>query len=821
MNKEIETIKDLNTEIAAYTADNIKILEGLEAVRKRPSMYIGNVDVEGLHHLVYEVVDNSIDEAMAGYCDLINITIHTDNSISVEDNGRGIPIGIHKTEKVPALEVVMTKLHAGGKFDDNSYKVSGGLHGVGVSVVNALSELLEVEIYNNGNIYYQTYAKGKKTSELEVLGKTKKRGTKIHFFPDTEILNNDNFVYEILVRRLRELAFLNKGLKITIEDERADKKREFFYEGGISSFVEYLNKLHTPLHKPVFLEGTKNDVHIELALQYNDTFKEKIFSFANNINTIEGGSHLIGFKTALTRTINQYATTGNLPKNFQIKLSGDDVREGLAAIISIKLKSPQFEGQTKTKLGNSEVRGLVESLVNEKLGAFLEENPIIAKKIISKAADAARVRDAAKRARDLARNKGSLLDSTLPGKLADCQSSDPSQRELFLVEGDSAGGSAKQGRDRKFQAILPLKGKILNVEKARFDKILRSEEIKNMITALGTGVGKEEYNIEKVRYHKVIIMTDADVDGSHIRTLLLTFFYRQMPELLDNGYLYIAQPPLFRVGKGKNARYLKDETEFNDYVLKKACDNKIVKFGDKKETFKEHNLYVFIGNLSEYFASTQKLEMRGINLDLTELLIKEGVEDKKFLKDKENMLRLKNALREKGYFTGELYFNEERDLYEFDVSPGEERTVNGFIKKLSNKDIRQIKIGRELVYSSIFQKSIVVGKEIFKYNPPFLVAAKDGNNEVIQFEDRESLLSYMIEDGKKGINIQRYKGLGEMNPDQLWETTMNPEKRVLLRVRVEDAVEADQLFTILMGEVVEPRREFIQNNALEVSRLDI
>ncbi|MBU4388121.1 MAG: DNA topoisomerase (ATP-hydrolyzing) subunit B [Proteobacteria bacterium] len=821
MNKEIETIKDLNTEIAAYTADNIKILEGLEAVRKRPSMYIGNVDVEGLHHLVYEVVDNSIDEAMAGYCDLINITIHTDNSISVEDNGRGIPIGIHKTEKVPALEVVMTKLHAGGKFDDNSYKVSGGLHGVGVSVVNALSELLEVEIYNNGNIYYQTYAKGKKTSELEVLGKTKKRGTKIHFFPDTEILNNDNFVYEILVRRLRELAFLNKGLKITIEDERADKKREFFYEGGISAFVEYLNKLHTPLHKPVFLEGTKNDVHIELALQYNDTFKEKIFSFANNINTIEGGSHLIGFKTALTRTINQYATTGNLPKNFQIKLSGDDVREGLAAIISIKLKSPQFEGQTKTKLGNSEVRGLVESLVNEKLGAFLEENPIIAKKIISKAADAARVRDAAKRARDLARNKGSLLDSTLPGKLADCQSSDPSQRELFLVEGDSAGGSAKQGRDRKFQAILPLKGKILNVEKARFDKILRSEEIKNMITALGTGVGKEEYNIEKVRYHKVIIMTDADVDGSHIRTLLLTFFYRQMPELLDNGYLYIAQPPLFRVGKGKNARYLKDETEFNDYVLKKACDNKIVKFGDKKETFKEHNLYVFIGNLSEYFASTQKLEMRGINLDLTELLIKEGVEDKKFLKDKENMLRLKNALREKGYFTGELYFNEERDLYEFDVSPGEERTVNGFIKKLSNKDIRQIKIGRELVYSSIFQKSIVVGKEIFKYNPPFLVAAKDGNNEVIQFEDRESLLSYMIEDGKKGINIQRYKGLGEMNPDQLWETTMNPEKRVLLRVRVEDAVEADQLFTILMGEVVEPRREFIQNNALEVSRLDI
>jgi len=811
----------MNKEKATYTADNIKILEGLEAVRKRPSMYIGNVDIEGLHHLVYEVVDNSIDEAMAGYCDQVNITIHTDNSISVEDNGRGIPVGVHKTEGIPAVEVVMTKLHAGGKFDDNSYKVSGGLHGVGVSVVNALSKFLELEIYNNGKIYYQTYAKGIKTSELEVLGKTKKRGTKIHFFTDTEILNTDNFVYEILVRRFRELAFLNKGLRIIIEDERSDKKEEFFYKGGISSFVEYINKLHTALHKPVFLEGTKNDVHIELALQYNDTFKEKIFSYANNINTAEGGFHLIGFKAALTRTINQYATNGNLPKNFQVKLSGDDVREGLAAIISVKIKSPQFEGQTKTKLGNSEVKGLVESLVNEKLGVFLEENPKIAKKIIAKSVDAARVRDAAKRARDLARNKGSLIDSTLPGKLSDCQSSEPSQRELFLVEGDSAGGSAKQGRDRVFQAILPLKGKILNVEKARFDKILRSEEIKNMITALGTGVGTEEYDIEKIRYHKVIIMTDADVDGSHIRTLLLTFFYRQMPEMLDNGYLYIAQPPLFRVGKGKNARYLKDERAFNDYVLKKVCNNKIVKFGDKKETLTEYNLYVFIGNLSEYFVSTQKLELRGINPDLTELLIKEGVEDKKFLKDKEKMLRLNNALKKKGYFTGELDFNEERDSYEFNVSPGEERTVNGFIKKLSDKDIRQIKIGRELVYSSIFQKSMVIGKKIFKYNPPFLVAAKDNDKNFIQFEDRKSLLSYMIEEGRKGISIQRYKGLGEMNPDQLWETTMNPEKRILLQVKVDDAVEADQLFTILMGEVVEPRRAFIQNNALEVSTLDI
>ena len=807
-----------------YTADNIKILEGLEAVRKRPSMYIGNVDIEGLHHLVYEVVDNSIDEAMAGYCDLINITIHTDNSISVEDNGRGIPVGIHKTEKIPAVEVVMTKLHAGGKFDDNSYKVSGGLHGVGVSVVNALSKFLELEIYNDEKIYYQTYAKGKKTSELKVTGKTNKRGTKIHFVPDTEILNTDIFIYEILVRRLRELAFLNKGLRIIIEDERTDNKNEFFYEGGISSFVEYLNKQHTVLHKPVYIEGVKNDVYIELALQYNDTFKEKIFSFANNINTVEGGFHLIGLKTALTRAINQYTANGNLPKNFQVKLSGDDVREGLTAIISIRIKSPQFEGQTKTKLGNSEVKGFVESLVNEKLSIFLEENPNTAKKIVAKAVDAARARDAAKRARDLSRDKSSLMDSTLPGKLADCQSSEPSQKELFLVEGDSAGGSAKQGRDRKFQAILPLKGKILNVEKARFDKILRSEEIKNMITALGTGVGTEEYNIEKIRYHKVIIMTDADVDGSHIRTLLLTFFYRQMHEIIKHGYLYIAQPPLFRVGKSKNAMYLKDEPEFNDYILKRVCNNKSIKFGDEKEILKEHNLYIFIGDLSEYFTNIQKLELRGINLDLVELLIKEGVEDKKFLQDKEKMLYLKNSLFNKGYNVGELIFNDERNVYEFFASPGDKRTTNGFIN-LSGKDIKQIKIGRDLIYSSIFQKALVIGKKIDKYDkPPFYVFSKDNEDnekKSLSFKTKKSLLLFLIEEGKKGTSVQRYKGLGEMNPDQLWETTMNPEKRILLQVKVEDAVEADHLFTILMGEEVEPRRAFIQNNALEVSSLDI
>ncbi|MBW2740677.1 MAG: DNA gyrase subunit B, partial [Deltaproteobacteria bacterium] len=478
--------------------------------------------------------------------------------------------------------------------------------------------------------------------------------------------------------------------------------------------------------------------------------------------------------------------------------------------------------QTKTKLGNSEVKGLVESLVNEKLSIFLEENPNTAKKIIAKSVDAARARDAAKRARDLARNKGSLIDSTLPGKLSDCQISDPSQREIFLVEGDSAGGSAKQGRDRKFQAILPLKGKILNVEKARFDKILRSEEIKNMITALGTGVGTEEYNIEKIRYHKIIIMTDADVDGSHIRTLLLTFFYRQMHEIVDNGYLYIAQPPLFRVGKGKNAMYLKDEPEFNDYVLKRVCNNKAIKFGDEKEILKEHNLYIFIGDLSEYFAYTQKLELRGINSDLVESLIKEGVEDKKFLRDKEKMLQLKNSLSNKGYRVGELHFDDERNLYEFSISPGEERTTNGFITNLSGKDIKQVRIGRDLVYSSIFQKTMVLGKKIYKYDkPPFCVFNKDNEKDSLYFKDKMSLFLFLMEEGRKGINIQRYKGLGEMNPDQLWETTMNPEKRILLQVKVDDAVEADQLFTILMGEEVEPRKRFIQNNALEVSTLDI
>ena len=520
----------------SYDADKIKVLEGLSAVRKTPSMYVGNVDVEGLHHLVYEVVDNSVDEALAGYCNNIRVSIHSDNSITVEDDGRGIPVGIHKTEKMPAVEVVMTKLHAGGKFDHDSYKVSGGLHGVGVSVVNALSSFLEVEIRTGGKVYYQSYERGKRGSALENIGKTKRQGTKVRFKPDGEIFKVTEFNFDIISQRLRELAFLNKGLNIVLDDERTEKKKEYCYKGGIVSFVEYLNKGRTPLHKkPIYMVAEGEDVSMEVSIQYNDGYAEKIFSFANNIKTAEGGSHVVGFKSALTRSINQYASTSNLPKNLQEKLGGEDVREGLTAVISIKLRSPQFEGQTKTKLGNSEVKGLVETLVNEKLGAFLEENPSVARKILTKVVEAARAREAARRARDIARKKGALAEGALPGKLADCQEVDPNKRELFIVEGDSAGGSAKQGRDRKFQAVLPLKGKIINVEKARFDKMLKSEEIKTMITALGTGVGREEYSIEKLRYHKIIIMTDADVDGSHIRTLLLTFFYRMM----ERGFLHI------------------------------------------------------------------------------------------------------------------------------------------------------------------------------------------------------------------------------------------------------------------------------------------
>jgi len=804
-----------------YDESSIDVLEGLDPVRLRPSMYIGNVDIEGLHHLVYEVVDNSIDEAMAGYCDTITVTIQADNSVTVEDNGRGIPVGIHHTENVPAVEVVLTKLHAGGKFDNDSYKVSGGLHGVGVSVVNALSRFLEVEIYTGGKIYHQTYERGAKTSELKMIGTTARRGTKIRFLPDAEIFTTDNFRYEILSRRLRELAFLNKGVRIDIKDERSNETESFCYEGGITQFIEYLNRRNVSLHPPILIEGERNDVQIEIGIQYNDTFQEKLLSFANNINTVEGGFHLIGFKAALTRTINSYAAGGNLPKNMTAKVSGDDSREGLTAVVSVRIKNPQFEGQTKTKLGNSEVKGLVESLVNERLSIYLEENPAVAKKILGKAIDAARARDAARRARDLARKQGALVDATLPGKLAECQNSDPAERELFLVEGDSAGGSAKQGRDRRFQAILPLKGKILNVEKARFDKILRSEEIKNMITALGTGVGQEEYNIDNIRYHKVIIMTDADVDGSHIRTLLLTFFYRQMNELVERGYLYIAQPPLFKVGKGKSAIYLKDETEFEEYVLKRACEQRVVQLAADKGQLAEHSLYLFLSDTAEYVKKIQKIQMRGIPAKLVETLIRAGVEDKIYLQNEARMNQLKTLIEEKGFQVTDPTWSVERDVYELLVSATPNQNTNGKRKDVVLPD-KPVRIGVGLIYSKDYQKCLLLGGNIMdKDVPPFSVYQAEKKDDAVILKDKSQLLAFMLEEGRKNLGVQRYKGLGEMNPEQLWETTMNPAGRTLLQVKVKDIVDTDEIFTVLMGEEVEPRREFIYNNALEVGVLDI
>ncbi|MBF0200733.1 MAG: DNA topoisomerase (ATP-hydrolyzing) subunit B [Desulfamplus sp.] len=802
-----------------YGAGNIKILEGLEAVRKRPSMYIGNVGTEGLHHLVYEVVDNSIDEAMAGYCDTITVVIHTDMSVSVEDNGRGIPVEMHETENMPAAEVVMTKLHAGGKFDKDSYKVSGGLHGVGISVVNALSEKLEMEVYKSGKVYYQRYSKGIKQCELTLKDeKTEKRGTRIVFIPDFTVMNENEFEYEKLSRRMRELAFLNKGVKILIEDERSAEKDEFCYEGGLVSFVEYLNRNLSALHDPILIEGEKSDVQVEVAIQYNETFKEKLYSFANNINTIEGGFHLSGFKGALTRSLNTYASSGNLPKNKQsVKISGDDVREGLTAIVSVKVMDPQFEGQTKTKLGNSDVKGIVESLVNEKLSFFLEENPSVAKKILMKAVDAARARDAAKRARELARKKGTLMDSTLPGKLAECQFADPKERELFLVEGDSAGGSAKQGRDRRFQAILPLKGKILNVEKARFDKILRSDEIKNIFTVLGTGAGKEEYDIEKIRYHKVVIMTDADVDGSHIRTLLLTFFYRQMPDLISRGYLYIAQPPLFRVGKGKSGIYLKDEAEYRDYLVRRICEQKDVYIANRETPLNDDELYTFLKDLSDYYNAVDRLQRKEYDIDLLTILIRSDLRDKFFLQNKDNMINLKSTLDQAGYVTGDMEYSSEFDIYEMDVMEGN-RSENA---ALASVDKLILRVGKSLISTNDYKIMLKNFDKIQAMNiPPFKICPTGTTEKMVVCDDTALFFHHIMGDAKKGISIQRYKGLGEMNPDQLWETTMDPEKRVMLQVNVEDAEQADDIFTLLMGEEVEPRRNFIQTNALEVSSLD-
>ena len=788
----------------SYGAEDIKVLEGLSAVRKRPAMYVGNTGFEGLHHLVYEVVDNSIDEAMGGYCDRIDIHLFNDNSVSVLDNGRGIPIGIHKTEKIPALEVVMTKLHAGGKFDNKSYKVSGGLHGVGVSVVNALSEFLEVDVYLNEKTYHQKYEKGLAKSTLKETRETKKRGTQILFKPDSTIFESIEFDFDTLAKRMRELAFLTKGVRIRISDERTGQKKEFLYEGGIKSFVEYLNKNKEVLHKKqIYFNGEKNNILMEVAMQYNNSYKEKLFTFANNINTSEGGSHLIGFKSAITRSINQYLQNSPKSKNFKEKLSGDDVREGLTAIISVKLPNPQFEGQTKTKLGNSEVKGLVENLVNEGLSSYFEENPRVIKSILSKVMEAARAREAARKARDLARRKGVLSDHSLPGKLADCQERDASRCEIFIVEGDSAGGSAKQGRDRKNQAILPLKGKILNVEKARFDKMIGSEEIRTMITALGTGIGDKEYNIDSLRYHKVIIMTDADVDGSHIRTLLLTFFFRQMPELIEKGHLYVAQPPLYRVALGREEIYIKDEEAFNKYILDRISKKEKVLLSDGNEVSGK-KLITFLAGIIKYYENLNRLSRRGYSTRFVELLAAQGVTEKSRFKDKDFMDKLFKIFQDKGFDISDIKQNEEDGYFEFLVmdtqNGGQYSSIDWYL--LSSPELRQLTgINKDLA-------------EIHKGE--YTISGEDK-----KVEDPQELLNVLIEKAKKGLNIQRYKGLGEMNPGQLWTTTMNPEKRTLLQVRIEDVVDADDIFTILMGDKVEPRREFIQTNALEVTELDI
>ncbi len=792
----------MNEELQSdYGADQIKILEGLEAVRKRPAMYIGSTASPGLHHLVYEIVDNAIDEALAGYCDNVQVTINMDGSVTVVDNGRGIPTDMHPTGR-SAAEVVLTVLHAGGKFDNDSYKVSGGLHGVGVSVVNALSEKLELEIRRDNKIFRQTYSRGVPEEPLKICGETKRRGTKITFFPDSEIFETTEFSFDILSQRLRELAFLNAGVRIFIKDERFEKEHEFFYEGGISSFVEYLNRNRIPVHpKPIFCKGERGGVEIEIAMQYNDSYDEKLFSFANNINTHEGGTHLIGFKAALTRTMNSYATANNLLKNVKVAISGDDLREGLTAVISVKIPQPQFEGQTKTKLGNSEVKGYVETMLNEKLATYLEENPQVARRVLEKSIEAARAREAARKARDLTRRKGALEIGTLPGKLADCQEKDPALCELFLVEGDSAGGSAKQGRDRKYQAILPLKGKILNVEKARFDKMISSQEIRTLIAALGTGIGKDDFDIAKLRYHRIIVMTDADVDGSHILTLLLTFFFRQMNELVQRGHLYIAQPPLYKIKRGKKEQYLKNEAALQNYLLEEGTDNMTLTLDDGERNLRGKQIIPLLKQVTDFRAVFDKVARKGINEELLRLLIAVNARN-----SFEELIDLAPHLEK---------IKALRSDFEYEINE------NRATVKLGNLRIRldrhALNVLTSYEYTLMFEnyRKMRAGLGSGKA----LVSAE--GKELLETESYDELLGFFLETAKKGLYIQRYKGLGEMNPDQLWETTMHQDNRLLLQVKIEDLVEAEEIFTVLMGDQVEPRREFIEKNALNVSNLDI
>ncbi|MGA2877451.1 MAG: DNA topoisomerase (ATP-hydrolyzing) subunit B [Bryobacteraceae bacterium] len=802
------------TPVEVYDSSSIKVLEGLEAVRLRPAMYIGSTTENGLHHLVYEVVDNSVDEALAGFCDTVNVTIHIDDSITVVDNGRGIPVDMHEDEGVSAAQVVMTKLHAGGKFDSKSYKVSGGLHGVGVSCVNALSELLQLEIWRDGYTWEQEYRRGIPQAPLQKAGKAgKKTGTKITFKPDPTIMDAHEFNYDTLAQRLRELAFLNKGLTITLTDERVEpaKQHEFHYSGGIAEFIKHLNKGKAVLHeKPIYIEGSRELPNgglltMEVALQYNDGYSESIFSFANNINTVDGGSHLSGFRSALTRTINAYGQQAGLFKDVKENLTGDDVREGLTAVVSVKLPQPQFEGQTKGKL-NSDIQGFIVQLVNEKLGEHFDKNPAVMRKIVSKAIDAARAREAARKARDLTRRKGAMDSGGLPGKLSDCQEKDPERCELFLVEGESAGGTAKSGRDRRYQAILPLKGKILNVEKARYDKMLGHEEIRSMITAIGTGIGLTDFDVAKLRYHKVIIMTDADVDGSHIRTLLLTFFFRHMQELIKRGHVYIAQPPLYLIKKGKTQKYIKDDKEFTREILRRATENLSVVTQDGTK-LEGAELRAFLISLDEFQQIFRRMERRVRDARVVEALanIDFKLDTKADFQEKANLEPVLAALTA-AKVTARIEREEEHEAW-----------------KVMYHDPMNAERGItvDLALQPEFRRMRTMARQVSKFNRPPFKILKEGKAEAETKAGWRELLEHVKSEGMREVSIQRYKGLGEMNAEQLWATTMNAETRTLLKVDLHDLAETETIFSTLMGEDVESRRKFIEENALDVRNLDV
>ncbi|MEI6093538.1 MAG: DNA topoisomerase (ATP-hydrolyzing) subunit B [bacterium] len=799
-----------------YGAQSIKILDGLEAVRKRPGMYIGDTAQRGLHHLVFELVDNSVDEHLAGYCKNINVTIHADDSVTVEDDGRGIPVQMHEESGISAAEVVLTKLHAGGKFDSSSYKVSGGLHGVGLSCVNALAEVLKLEIKREGHLYSQTYRKGFPDAPLAEVGVSDKTGTKVTFRPDSTIFEVLEFSVDILSKRLREMAFLNKGLTINFLDEKEDKLVTYHYEGGIVSFIDYINQNKKVAHdKIIYIISQKGEVIVEVAMQWNDTYQENIFSFCNNINTIEGGTHLSGLKAALTRTINLYAAKSNMLTGLKESLLGEDIREGLAAIVSVKVPQPQFEGQTKTKLGNSDIKGIVETVVNEYLLQFFEENPSAAKLICSKSVDGARARIAARKAKELTRRKGPLDFSGLPGKMADCQSSVAEECELFLVEGDSAGGSAKQGRDRRIQAVLPLKGKILNVEKARYDKMLASDEIKYLITAIGAGIGEEDFDKLKLRYHKIIIMTDADVDGSHIRTLLLTFFYRQMRQLIDCGHLYIAQPPLFRIKKGSKHWYLKDESDLTNMLFDSSCES--IKAIVSSEGSYSTDIKGLVKNIMKFNRILHVFTRKKRDIDVIRHTITKWGNDVSWLKNEPGITEYFDYLIA---HTKTSHPEIEESSYTKELDPSSGFWKVNFITRRKDERPVTTTISPEMYALTEYEELCVLGESVRKLGVlPYKLDVV--NQGIVEFMSLDELINFVMEEGKKGFTIQRYKGLGEMNPEQLWETTMEPEKRSLLQVNVQDAVEADRIFTILMGDVVEPRREFIEQNALKVRNLDI